>query len=191
MAKDKRRKPPKLKALGAAKKRRKLTPVEEVEQLATAALQLAQESRDEFKRNASRFDTVMESMSKTYAQNDRYLCDYVDDLQDRLYGLCDELMRVSKELSASPGVTEVTEQSLLDAANAHRVQRIEAYNERMEARKAEAEKAAEEKAEAEKQAAEAKPLEQMTEQELIAATEEASTAAAAEYPPSAQMFGGS
>ena len=123
-------------------------------------------------------------MSKTYAQNDRALCDYIDDLQDRLYGQGDVLMALSDQLSKGEKVDPVTQEELLRAANEHRALRIRQYKER---------KAAQEKQQQElKEWTEKanKPLEEMTEEELIEATGEASKEAAAGYPKSAQLFGG-
>jgi hypothetical protein len=126
-------------------------------------------------------------IGKVSAHNSQVLCEYVDDIADRLYGVALTLYAYTEavahileedSLHEKGWAPRITEEILLGAATRSRQQRIAA----MEKRK-------EEKKEKEGPMEFLKPLDQMTDAELNEAVKTPTDAPAEKYPAGTQFFG--
>jgi len=203
----------------SAKKRRdkkpKLTKAEEALQKSEEALATIGALRTEIHSISINTNRSLKTFNEAFSNNDKTLCDYIDEVADKLHGMSRTLqeyteveartlenhemrLRVLEAQVAGDGTTaeavvegwspRVDEEMLLRCANSARVDRIKAQEER--AQEAERLKAEQEKLAKEQQERDSMKLDELSDEELAKATAEAAPSVAEDYAEGTQFFGG-
>jgi len=156
----------------------------------------------------------MKSFNDAFSTNDKTLCDYIDEVADKLHGIArayrehsavqaqvaedhEQRLRLLEAQLAGDGRTAeevpkgwapvITDEMLLKCANSARVERVEAQKKRLE--EAERLKAAQEKVAKEAAERDSMKLDELNDKELTEATAAAAEGVAAGYAEGTQFFG--